>query len=121
MILFYLRILLRSIRHLKPLKKIACLFRKKKVVYTKSQLTEEFNKAIIKELEMVKKEIEVTKTELQDEPNGNVLPKEEAAPTQSKAYSIVFDVNLKKWLAVEVTFDYQAGTLGGIKVIESNP
>jgi hypothetical protein len=106
------------------LKNIACLFRKKKVSYTKSQLNFQ------KELEEVKKQIQEVKDEMAagvEEPNGNVAPVEEkvaftgiSAPND-KAYSIVFDSKLNKWLAVEVLFDYQAGTLGGMKVIESNP
>lgn len=40
---------------------------------------------------------------------------------KDKAYSIVFDEKLARWMAVEVTFDYQSGVMGGIKVIESNP
>jgi hypothetical protein len=83
------------------------------------------------ELEMVKKQIEETREQMVtpkvpvEEVNGNVAATETVAAGSSapkdKAYSIVFDSKLNKWLAVEVLFDYQAGTLGGMKVIESNP
>ena len=79
-----------------------------------------------KELIMVKKQIEEAKAELNEEVNGNV-----AAPLvnegvgfvlpKDKAFSVVFDPKTNKWLAVEVLFDYQTGTLGGVRVLEQNP
>ena len=77
---------------------------------------------------MAKKVIEQLETE---EPNGNVAVeaqevtastvKNEQIVPKDKAYSILFDEQIKKWLAVELTFDYQSGTMGGLKVVESNP
>lgn len=67
---------------------------------------------------MVKKQIEEAKAEI--EANGNVAQENDPAP-KDKAFSIVFDDKNKKWLAVEVLFDYQTGTLGGVRVVEQNP
>jgi len=69
---------------------------------------------------MVKKQIEEAKAEI----NGNVAQPEEkqADPVpKNKAFSVLFDEKTNKWLAVEVIFDYQSGTLGGIRVVEQNP
>lgn len=72
---------------------------------------------------MVKKQIEEAKEEI----NGNVADQNPApavmgAETSSnKAYSIVFDSKLNKWLAIELLFDYQSGTFGGMRVVEQNP
>lgn len=76
---------------------------------------------------MAKKAVETESEEV----NGNVAVEEAPALAQSavnensgvakdKAYSIVFDNNLKKWMAIEVLFNYANGTLGGVKVIEQN-
>lgn len=74
---------------------------------------------------MVKKQIAEAKEEMAEEVNGNVAAAgtvvTQSSVPQDKAYSIVFDSKLNKWLAIEVLFDHQAGTLGGMKVIESNP
>ena|ERR1700677_3112445 len=100
----------------------ACNFLKMKVqsikLLSKSQ----------KENHLAKKVIEQLETE---EPNGNVAVeaqevtastvKNEQIVPKDKAYSILFDEQIKKWLAVELTFDYQSGTMGGLKVVESNP
>lgn len=47
------------------------------------------------------------------------VAKQELNP-QDKAYSIVFDPKTNKYVAVELVFDYQTGTLGNIRVIEQN-
>lgn len=70
----------------------------------------------------------VENTELVNETlevNGNVTSEEvsvtnEVKPATDKAYSIVFEPTTKKWLAVEVLFNYEAGTLGGVRVVEQN-
>jgi len=69
-------------------------------------------------------------TEL-EEVNGNIAVNEEspalesfsaAEPEQAKdkGYGLVFDDQLKKWVAVELLYNYKAGTFGGLKVIEQN-
>lgn len=77
---------------------------------------------------MAKKQVE--ELEELDEINGNVAeptpqvtaPKEEVtAPANDKAYSIVFDEKSKRWQAIELMFNHETGTLGGMKVIEENP
>lgn len=63
-----------------------------------------------------------------EEINGNVLETvkpvetktEVPEPAKEKAYSIVFDKQMNKWVAVELLFNYTQGTLGGIKVVEQN-
>lgn len=69
---------------------------------------------------MVKKQIEEAREQMTEEVNGNLAEPISTMP-KDKAFSVLFDEVQKKWLAVEVTFDYQTGTLGGVKVVEQNP
>lgn len=69
--------------------------------------------------------------EILDEINGNVVEtlKETAevktsttvdSTRQDKAYSIAFNKKLNKWCAVEIIYDLENGTFGGLKVVETN-
>lgn len=79
-----------------------------------------------KEIEVPKK-VETTQTE---EVNGNTVETsdyEKATSTatdyvaKEKAYSVVFDAHNQKWCAVELLFNFENQTFGGLKVVESNP
>jgi hypothetical protein len=125
MILFNL--LIYFITHSKRLIINACKFLKKKVRYSKSLSKSQ------KEDYVAKKVIETLET-MTEEANGNVAVEVQPEPTalaytqehveivpKDKAYSILFDEDTKKWAAVELLFDYKSGTMGGLKVVESNP
>lgn len=69
--------------------------------------------------------------EILDEVNGNVAQTlnetsevnqtvTESVP-KNKAYGIAFDEKLNKWCAVELLYDLQSATFGGLKVIETSP
>ena len=121
MIWIFHRFLIFCIRHLMMQILKGCKYLKTKVQYLKLRFR---NK---KETEVAKKVIEEIE-KMVDEPNGNVanpveltLTLEAAVLPKDKAYGKVFDPATNKWLAVEILYDYQSGTLGGIKVVEQNP
>jgi hypothetical protein len=96
-------------------------YKQKKELKLMSKKSSNEKDQIETELEMVEEIPEVNgnvKTELSPALAKNVA--DANAPAKDKAYSVVFDSQLNKWVAVEVLFNYAAGTLGGMRVCEQN-